>query len=472
MNTDERIKQHIETSTSLLRAPDRLEEVMAEGRRRRVRTGMATVLGTAALLAAVVTVGSALITRDGSPSATSPPASSLAATTVPPVTAPPATAGTADPGVVPTTPLGAIVADGEGITVLDTSGETVLRLTSDPAYAEISAAYPDQLGGVIYQHAVTPLPWEEGSLLRLPAGSDRPELLVAAPSDGRIVPVGPGMTSSGRPLFFFLEDRAGAEGSVVRLMMIDLTNGQTSAVTDVGSMDVTAGGKLAALVDRGGDCPNLTLFDAESGDVISALSEECLPTAAGVAVAHDGGSIAILNGGHFRVVTVDGGEVILERQIPEAYMATAGPGGWAVRTPDETLLLGTGGEEWSLPAVDAGWIIPYGRPLDLADGAALSLGASAETPCQPADVELPHQELPEAVAQARQTLFDLATACDYAGLADIAQSDSTSLTFGGGGDDPVALWVAEGRQATEPLALLARLLTTTPAEDPESGLWA
>lgn len=471
MNTDERIKQHLETSTSRLRAPDRLDEVMAEGNRRRVRTGMATVLGAAALLAAVVTVGSALITGEESPSATSPTATSPTATSLPATTLAPdttSTTATDEPEVAPETPLGAVVAGPEGITVLDTAGDTVAEVTGDPAYGEIAMAYPDQLGGLIYQHVVTPLPWEEGSLLRLPAGAERPEVLLA-PDGARIVPVGPGRSSSEHPLFYFLEDRQGVEGGVVNLRVIDLTSGQTSTVTEIGSMDVTVGGTLVAMVDRSGDCPTLTLFDAESGEVPSPL--ECLPAAAGVSVGQDGQTLAILAGGNLQVVSVESGEVVVERQIPEAYMVASGPGGWAVRTPSETLLLSQGGEQWSLPAVEAGWVVPYARPLEVASGATLSSGPSAELPCRPVEVELPEHDLPEAVAERRRTLFDLAAACDYEGLAAIAQADATTLTFGGG-DDPLTLWVAEGRQGAEPLALLAHLLTTAPAHDDESGIWA
>src|SRR3990170_4187456 len=90
MNTEERLRSHLERATAGLPDVDRLDAIVAEGGRRRIRTRVGAVLATAAAVAAVVMAGQALQPGTGEapvlsqPSATSVPRPGE--TTLPPVT--------------------------------------------------------------------------------------------------------------------------------------------------------------------------------------------------------------------------------------------------------------------------------------------------------------------------------------------------------------------------------------------------
>jgi hypothetical protein len=386
----------------------------------------------------------------------SSPTTAISPTTVAPTTA---------PVTSESTPLGMLVAGSDGVTVLDRDGSPTASLDG-----EALVVFPDQLGGLVYQLS------ESDAILRLPAGKTVPVDL--APAGNGSVPVGPGRSPSGDPLFFYLEESA--DGLAVEAA--HLGSGEVTLVTPIGpSVDVTAGGSLVALVDRSDRmCPSLRLVDLESGEVPSPLGDDCLPVAAGVSVSHDGRHLGLFEAGHLQVITVAGGQTVLERPVEGAYMATAGPGGWAVRYPDETLLLSPGGEEWTLPPVDrSGWATPFASPLEVADGATLgaTTDPAATAPettsdaCLPPGQVLAGQDLPEPVAATRRTLWELAASCDASGLADLAERDGTVVSFGGS-DDPAALWAAAAERGEDPVGLLARLLATSAGHEPAGGLWA
>lgn len=455
MNIDERVRQHLQESTAGVSALNRLEEVMAEGRRRQVRRGTFTVLGAAAMVAAVVSLVPLLLPASDGGQVPGPAATA----TSPQTSGPPPTTTLPAPEVSTAAPLGVLTAGPNGVAVLDLEGSTAFELDLQGG---VEFAYPDQTGGLVYQTS--------SGILRLAPGEPAPTELAGADA----VAVGPGRSPAGNPIFYYLED------SMVKA--VDLATGDTTEVTAFsGSEDVTAGGSLLAVVDRSeNECPTVRLVDLGQGELPSPLPD-CLPLAAGVSVAADGRHLGFLVGADLQVLTVPGGEVVLERSVPDAYMATAGPGGWVIRTPAETVLLSPGGETWTLPAVEQnGWAIPYATPFQL-DPAPRPDTTVPETTVRPSvptamtcgevEAELPDQDLPEAVATTRQQLWEMATACNMEGLAALARSDDTILSFGDG-DDPIALWEAEAEQGRDPLALLARLLGTTPAEDPDAGLWA
>lgn len=86
---------------------------------------------------------------------------------------------------------------------------------------------------------------------------------------------------------------------------------------------------------------------------------------------------------------------------------------------------------------------------------------------------LPEQELPAAVAEVRQRIFDAAVACDYDTLEQIALEQGAGFTFSyGGGDSAAAHWreLEEGG-AEEPMRVLATILTL-PYTRNESGSYA
>jgi len=471
MNTEERLRSHLERATAGLPDVDRLEAIVAEGGRRRVRTRVGVVLATAAAVAVVVMAGQALQPITGqSPVLSQPGGTSVPSpgeTTLPPeTTPPPATAGNTVNGI--------LVADAAGVRVVSTDGETVRQLTSDPGYGEISVAFEDRRGGIVFQHAATPLPWPQGSLLRLAAGETTPTVVASPPEGGRLVPVGPA-GAAGETKFVYLVDTPAGDLVETTMILVDLDSGETVELGELGPYaEVTVGGELVSLVDReSNDCPTHSLRRLDGTDLPSPLPD-CLTIAAGVTVAGNGFTLGVLDQGEFNVYSIEG-ENVGHSVVPDAYMATATTGGWALRTPTETILLNHGGGEAHLDPVETGWVAPYSTPLDLAAGATLGSG-SGDLPCQ-ADREaaietaLARQELPAAVAATRATIHAAAVACDYTALGALAEADATTFSYGGG-TDPVAFWVAEGTQGRDPLSLMARLLSTTPAQDTETGTWA
>ena len=459
MNTEERIRAHLEQTTSALPTPDRLDEIMAEGRRRQIRTRIGAVLAAAAFLATVVTVANAV-----RPDVTTPPVLSQPTETT--LASPPTTLTALAPA---DEVIGAIIAGPDGITIETVGSGEALHLTSDDYYPEIAVAYPDQRGGVIFQHAVTPLPWPQGSLLRLGPGATTPSVVASPPEGGRLVPIGPA-EAEGSARFVFLIDTPIGQGIETRITALDLGRGQTTDLGVLGaSVDISVGGDVISLIDRETiDCPTHSLLRLDGSEMSSPLSD-CLPAAAGVTVAGDGRSLGILDQGVLRIVAITDGSEVARYSVPGAYLVTPAAGGWAVRTPAETRLI-SAEDETSLGPVEVGWVAPFSRPLEL--GADATLGSdTGDLPCVPLTTELTSQDLPAAVSETRETIHSAASGCDYAALGALAAANGTVFTYGGG-TDPILDWVAEGRLGNEPLALMAQLLSTTPEEDPETGTWA
>lgn len=88
---------------------------------------------------------------------------------------------------------------------------------------------------------------------------------------------------------------------------------------------------------------------------------------------------------------------------------------------------------------------------------------------------LPEQELPEAVAEVRQRIFDAATACDYDTLEQIALEQGEGFTFSyGGSTDASDYWgdIEEtGAEQPLPMRALATILTM-PYTRNEAGSYA
>ena len=436
-------------------------------------------------------------------------------------------------------PLGLVVPRPSGIHVIPFDGEPIL-LEGDRLYRQVMWAFPDQQGGLVFQHEVTPPPWPPGAVMWLRAGATQPEVLVppeapwvaAAFPQAGIQPIGMATDSDGRGLFVYaVEDRDPWEYDFqtvpTRIMVADLGRGGalrqlaevegSVGIFDLGRYQALTAGGVVALVDldRGDDatdhafegCHTVTLLDVEDGSRIPATTD-CISAPGWMVLSHDGRSVGwiqiadlgsaeraariidLSTGATLEEVTFSAEVIPVEGAVPRLLSS---PAQWLVRvdTEDEIRLVDLdGNEKFRLDKTAPhylGWheAVPYHHPFDLAPGASLGAG-SQERPCQPFAGALAPQDLPEAVAETRQLLFDLAATCDYEGLAAVANEHATTVfvsRLGLGlavGDDDVYLesedalvtsWIADGRsppagygiQSREPLETLAALLTTTPA---------
>jgi hypothetical protein len=88
---------------------------------------------------------------------------------------------------------------------------------------------------------------------------------------------------------------------------------------------------------------------------------------------------------------------------------------------------------------------------------------------------LPDQDLPPAVAEVRQRVFDAAVACDYDTLEQIAQEQGEGFTFSyGSGTDASEYWrdlEENGVETPKPMRALATILTQ-PFTRNETGSYA
>jgi len=88
---------------------------------------------------------------------------------------------------------------------------------------------------------------------------------------------------------------------------------------------------------------------------------------------------------------------------------------------------------------------------------------------------LPAQDLPAAVADVRERVFDAAVACDYDTLEEIALEKGAGFTFSyGGGEDASEYWRSVEEDSSEepkPMRALATILTL-PFTRNESGSYA
>ena len=89
-------------------------------------------------------------------------------------------------------------------------------------------------------------------------------------------------------------------------------------------------------------------------------------------------------------------------------------------------------------------------------------------------IALPEQDLPGAVAETRQRVFDAAVACDYDTLEEIALEEGEGFTFSyGAGTDASEHWreAEQSGEEPQPMRTLATILTL-PYTRNESGSYA
>jgi hypothetical protein len=425
-------------------------------------------------------------------------------------------------------PLGIVHSNRQGIYIIPfDSPDQPLILESDEYYEPVFWAFPDQRGGLVYQHLATPEPWPAGAVLWMRAGSMQPELLImpqapwhlySYPLAG-IAPVGVTISSEGHALFVYIMEMDWR--GLLRIMVVDLDNDISSR--EIMEVDVRkyrglsgwhenitwiVGGDLVGLVNYKSLAPNpercvtLTLFRIDDGSTVPSPFDSCM-RAGPMKLSYDGQTLGMIVSERtldlteatltMAVADLSTGEILEEGTIDVPGYApislVSNPGGWwvYVETSNDIRLLTIKGDQqvriekktipitWHQYFHDQQF---YEHPLEL--DSLVSIDARArELPCQPHPSTLPAQDLPEAVAATRQLLFELASACDYQGLAELAHAHSTFVYMDGtthrySKEELVRSWITDGTDGgrqlmpnnlaayREPLDLLATLLKTTP----------
>jgi hypothetical protein len=309
-------------------------------------------------------------------------------------------------------PLGLTAVGGTGMLVVPfESPDQPTLLESDEGFARLNWAIPDQRGGLIFQHEVTPEPWPPGAVLWLRAGAITPELLIppAAPwRPGRargsgpwplagVLPIGVATSAQQHALFIYsIGDWS------ERIMAADLDEG--GEIREVGAVDggispvhgpfhATVAGGVIALFDLDNEdaegrerCVTVTLIGVDDGAPVLATGD-CLPfTPARMNLSHDAQVVGIvgLNGTTARAAVIDlsTGAILEEGTIDVRgwrYVdVVSSPGGLLVyvETDTEFRLLQMNGDEWlrmekaSVPVAwpDGLWIFQrsfFNHPFDL-----------------------------------------------------------------------------------------------------------
>ena len=260
MRLEDRIRNELhDTAERLALDPGEYRRAIEGAKRRRQRRIIGALSGMVLVAGLVVIV---LALRPGDDVVVAPSTTTTPATTAP---SPTTTA-------LPVVSAGAaVVAAGpEGIswTELGADGTSGV-LESDPYYEAISWVASDGEGGLVFTHEVSPLPWDQGTLLWLSAGAAAPRPLAAPPAQGMITPIG---VDRGR-VYYRLDSQGTSE-----VIGVDL-DGQNREVLIPATQDLLAAsldGPVLAVV-RGVDCTQIDLFMTVDGHQMPDGFSECYP---------------------------------------------------------------------------------------------------------------------------------------------------------------------------------------------------
>ena len=138
-------------------------------------------------------------------------------------------------------------------------------------------------------------------------------------------------------------------------------------------------------------------------------------------------------------------------------------------------LAGCGGNDAENASEDAS--APQTVKVTITQTETVTLPAEPEASCSTAGlrVTLPEQDLPPAVADVRQRVFDAAVACDYETLEQIALERGKGFTFSyGGGDSAADYWRdVETANTEQPLPMRAlSAILAMPYTRNETGSYA
>lgn len=160
------------------------------------------------------------------------------------------------------------------------SGEEAV-LVSDPGFESISWAVSDGAGGLVYVHETTPLPWPQGSILWLPAGSEEPTPLIAPGVSEAMVPID--MIDGTFTLIFRYDHEGGSE-----LRTLSLQDPSTEPLlTPTQPVHAVAVDEEIMAVVTGTDCLRVEFFNAFGGGPIDVgfQADGCLPQTTGIGMA-------------------------------------------------------------------------------------------------------------------------------------------------------------------------------------------
>ena len=471
MSLEKRIRDELhDTAERLALDPGEYRRAMELGaRRRRQRIGL--ILGGAVGLAAIVFAANAIeIGGSNEPGILAGSTASILDSTTQSTLAPVPPVSTAPPVTTPALrEIGesVAVASTDGISVFDPGQEGAV-LTGDPHYQSISWVVTDGEGGMIYTHEVTPLPWEQGSLMRLPAGSANPTALVAPEGGGLITPIGVDDGS----VFYRLDDLAGQ--SSIRAIGLD---GSESRVI-VGPLQMSASAAVddgMLVVGLGGECDGYQFFGTDGTQLPTPdWAAECGP---GV-----GNDIALADGYLYTMSDIDGQRQLVRIDLETGNSeATPIEEGWQVEAESATRVAFGGniirvgdfsGNEFVEAESFLGGHGTFALLPSLTLAASPRLGSGmGELPCTPTDVPNPETTgLPAAIEEKFQLVFTLAKSCELEALGEIVLQDGAAYTFGPE-EDPVQTWARSARYGFDMMPMTVRILNVPPAFDGNTYVW-
>jgi hypothetical protein len=444
---EDRLRRELhDTAEHLIISPDKYEEVVRVGRRRRralLASGVAGTVAIGAIMAVAFTLRSISPERVAATAPTTIPAID---TTAPVVT-------------TPAVGQAVVVARPDGISVEGLTGDNVV-LESDLYYEGISWVISDGAGGLIYQHDVTPLPWIQGTIMRLPAGASKPHDLVSPPGGGYLRPL-----DVDKGILLYRQDVM----AISEVIGLDLATGQTHVVVPatehlIGA-SVEAGEVVAVL---GGECSRFVHYGIDGSQLAGPGWDDgkCLSTSIN--------DVAFTGQYLFTLEDSEGRQLVRRDFATGERRAFALKDGWQIAaSSDGTVAIG--GTEvrvgrFDRDAFEQSLVTANANSFALAElsgfGDNATLGSNqGELPCTPLDVGEPEsQDLPELVERRRMELFSLAATCDMETLATIARVDGISFTFGGE-NDPLRSWIRSARYGYDVMTWMVRIFNSAPALD-------
>lgn len=469
MNLEQLLEQHLQASAADLPPyPTDVEAIKARGSRRRFATRIMVATGVAAAIVVTVVLVTSFL----------PPEPDVVQPAPTPTTVP----TQPDVPVAVTTLDGVVAFFGEEGLTLQADGVERL-IPGDRYYESIYMAISDGAGGLLFQHGIAPPPWGQDSIVRLAAGANSPEVVVSAddssPGESRLIL---GLVDGG----FAFADYADV-GEEIRLTVhIAAVDGSSSRVAldasfplSVVSTELVAaqGNRIAVVEYR--PCAKVHMYDLAGQPVGSPATLECDITPDDAALSPDGSQLLVVG-------SRDSSSVLLKLDTSTgAVVETLEVGDvWAVAwdSDQEALVVGSAGAgrirfgNGNFEAMRDGMNFRLGSVgrVVLADDATTGSGLN-ELPCEV--IPVPDAASSEwmagadqAVVETWQELRNLAAACEWEQLSDIAEQDQTSISFGG----PIRLaklWVLEANAGSDSGRALLDVTSLPPARTPDGWVW-